>query len=188
MNDAGTLLPLRLVGWGLLMVVFDFRFDQIDLIPDPLGWFAAALASGSLARRGIAGARAFGVAAVAAVLLLLFSLPDWVGAGDALLEDAVMVVHTAFVFATCTAIIAAAPPRASWADPIRWLDLGLTVAIVVLELIVDGPDAAGLLLVVGLLGLAVYVWFLVLLFSAAKLPGVPAGNDGTPRVPGPRDL
>lgn len=183
MVDERTLQPLRLAAWGMLLVFFDFKFEGIDLIPDPIGWLAAALATSSLAGRSIAGARIFGIASLAATVALLISLPDWIGVTGTFLETAGVVTHTAFVFATCTAIMVAAPSQRAPANAIRWLDLGLAALIVVLGLLISdqpvGHDAEALVLVLVLLGLAVFVWFIVLLFSTENPPGVPTHDPSS---------
>lgn len=176
MDGVRALRPLRLAGWGMLLVFLDFEFNGLDLIPDPIGWVMAASATSSLAAHSVAGSRMFGFASVAAVAALLTSLPEWVGVTDAAIIGLGAIVNTSFVFATCTAIMVAAPPQRVAANVIRWLDLALTAAFVVGMPMADGPQevtADARALVVLVVGLAVFVWFIVLLFRTAKLYGEP---------------
>ncbi len=169
-----TLAPLRTMAWGLLLVVVDLRVQGLDLVPDPIGW--AVLLVGAL--RLVPLHRAFVVVAWASGVGLVASLPDWLGAQGTLLTMAFSVAETVLVFATCTAVMVLAPGHRRGADAIRWWDLGLTVAAVVLVAVArQEPDLAVLPVLVGVAALVVLVCFLVLLFRASR--ATPTGPGKT---------
>ena len=167
-----TLSPLRTLAWGLLFVVVDLRIQEIDLVPDPIGWALGLVASLRLTGRH----GAFRASAAACAVGLACSLPQWLGVTGVLLTTVVGLVETVLVFATCTAVMALVPQRRSGADTIRWWDLGLSVgAGVALALALQQPDLGLLALLLGLAQLVTLVCFLVLLFRAA---------GGSPTSPG----
>ena len=168
---------LALLAWGQILVFIDFRIDGFDLIPDPLGWGMCAAAAASLSSLH----RGYVYAGWASLIGVVVSLPDWVDpeAASGALGVVMLVVSTALVFATCTAIMATAPSRAGTARAIRASDLLLTAVLVLVTLLTLGePDAAPLIFVVGLGVLGVYIWFLVLLFGCSKLPPPASGRAG----------
>lgn len=159
------LKPLSTVAWAQLLVFFDFRIDGLDIIPDPLGWVIAAVALGTLSRLHVG----FQVAAVAGWVAVLPSVIEMLDADQSLITTIVALATTVFVFATCTAIMATAPQLAGQANAIRWIDLGLMFAVVPLTFAdEDDSDLAPLVVIAVIVALAVFVWFLVLLFRAAR--------------------
>jgi len=161
------LAPLRTMGIGMVLVIADFRFNGLDVVPDPLGWLAVVVGAFQL----VAVDRVFRWAAVAAVLAVPLSLPDWVQPNEGLLAVVDTVVVTAFVFATCTGIARVCPPRRAAAAGLRWWDLGLTVVGLLLGQVADevgvGAGWAPVVVLLAVAGLVVVVWFVVLLFKAA---------------------
>ncbi len=63
---------LMLVFWGIVLAALDLRINQVDLLPDPLGYVLAF--AGCLAMSRANGAA--GPAALAAFLLIFLSIPD----------------------------------------------------------------------------------------------------------------
>jgi hypothetical protein len=179
MDDATTtataprqpLRPLRLLFWGLVMVVADVRINGLDLVPDPVGWLVALVAAVRLARWH----RGFLLGAAGSVLGLVVSLPDWVGGGPGWVQPATTVAETAVVFGTCTALVALLPERRTSANLVRWWDLGLMLVavLVVFPVAFDGePPGLGavgmaLALALGLATVVVFVCFCVLVLRAS---------------------
>lgn len=172
---AAPLRPLATLAWGMLLVVLDLRIQGIDLVPDPLGWAMGAVACGSLSRSVAAlppeARRWFGVTSVACAVAALPAVAEWAGVQHPVVTTAISVAETVVVFVTCTAIMAALPARRATANAVRWSDLGTSAVVLVLVAGATAePGLAPLALFAGLAALAVFVWFLVLLFQAAKEP------------------
>ncbi len=154
------------MAWGLLIVAVDLRFDDLDVVPDPLGWLFALAALTSLAGRH----RAFGLASSAAFVGLVVSVPLWFGGQDAL-ELVHLVAELVVVFSVCTAVMAVCPAHRASADRLRWWTLGVTAAGAITVVLAREDDAlAPLALVVVLAGLVVFVLVVLLLFRAAREP------------------
>ena len=159
------LAHLRLVFWGLVLVVVDLRSGGIDWIPDPLGWllvFAGLvqLRSLHLAYDVAAAAAALGCA-VSTLVVLDFHAP-WLTSADTL-------ATTALVFATCTGIAATYPREAVLANAVRWSDLALTLLLLPLTWWSgDLGPAIVLVLVVLLLDVVAFVFFMVLLWKTSQ--------------------
>lgn len=172
---AAPMRPLATLAWGLLLVVLDFRVQGVDLLPDPIGWGLGAVAALSLFRSvGKAQPEArrwFAATCVACTAALLPAVPEWVGVQHPIITVAVAVAQTVVVFATCTGVMSVLPARRATANAVRWSDLGTASLLAVL---MGGatvvPELAPLALLTALATLAVLVWFLVLLFQAAKDP------------------
>ena len=74
-----------------------------------------------------------------------------------------------FRAAAVACLVAVLPARRGTANAVRWADLGLSLAFVaLLGGAVPLPELGLLALVTGLASLAVFVWFLVLLFKAGR--------------------
>lgn len=170
-----TLSPLRTLAWGVLLVVVDVRVQAVDLVPDPIGWVLALAAAVRLA----ALHDAFRVTAGACAVGLVCSLPDWVGIGGEPLALLVGAVETVVVFATCTALMALLPARRDSANTLRWWDLALTAALVLVGWYAadSGPGLGPVAILLVLTELVVLVCFLVLLFRAAR--DLPPGPEKT---------
>ena len=151
-----------------MLVVVDFRVDDVDLIPDPLGWLLALVA---LAR--LAGLHTgFGVAAAICTVGLLASVSGWLQAPGPEGWEATWsaVWETAVIFSVCTAVRALVPAERRRASMLRWWDLGLAVSLACLGgLTVAGFPAAGVAaLAVGLACFVVFALFLLMLWRAAR--------------------
>ena len=156
---------LRLVFWGLVLVVVDLKAGGIDWVPDPLGWLLVFV--GLLQLRALhvafdlaAAAGAVGCA-VSTLVALDFHAP-WLTSADT-------AATTGLVFATCTGLVRTYPREAVLANAVRWSDLALTLLLLPLtwwsgEL---GP-AVVLVLVILLLDLVAFVFFMVLLWKASQ--------------------
>ena len=159
--------PLSTVAWGLLLIVFDVRINELDLLPDPIGWAMAFFALWSLSRVH----PAFGTASVAALAGGLVSIPDWFGATSDVFALVTLVAQTVLVFATCTGIMAASPRDRPLANQLRWWDLALTPVVLVILLPQETrADLTGPVLLVVIAQLAVFVLFMMLLFRASRAP------------------
>jgi hypothetical protein len=162
---------LRVLAWGMLVVGIDLTIDGRDLVPDPVGWVLALVALWSLRHLD----PSFVIASVAALVALLVSIPDWLGSGSSLLSFVGYVALVAVVFTTCTALMGLAPTRRGSANVIRWWFLGVSALAMLIGL--RGPGTVGrereglvmLVLPLVIAGLAVAVWFVVLLFQCARL-------------------
>jgi hypothetical protein len=161
--------PLRVVVLGLVMVVIDLRFNGFDFVPDPAGWVIVAMALAALTQRdGL-----FGLAAAAAALSCLLSLPDLVNpTTDTGLGLAQAVALEAVIFATCTGVMAVLPGRARIGNLIRWSSLIVAILVTGIGL-AFGDENGGepALAVVGvpliLVGVGIYIWFLVFLWQSS---------------------
>ena len=176
--------PLGKVVIGFLLVVFDFRFEGFDLVPDLLGWLLVLAGLMPLTGRS----RGFAVAAVAAAAGALLALPLQLSEPGPVLGFLEAVAQTALVFGTCTGVraLVAEPRVRRTADRIRWADLALTGVGTAIGLVADGDTtvdgaAVGPLLVLVAAALAVAVWFLVFLWSQREQPELlsgPGSADG----------
>lgn len=158
---------LRLTAWGFLLVAFDLRIDDVDLLLDPVGWAMMVVSLWGLRVRY----RVFGTAAVACCLGFVVSLPGVVAEPPWALTSVESVVQTVFVFTTCTGIVRTVPRYAEAANLVRWIDLGLMVLVVLAVFLVDESDVEALapaVIGLGIAVLAVAVWFVVLLFRSAS--------------------
>lgn len=172
---AAPMRPLATLAWGLLLVVLDLRFEGVDLLPDPIGWVIGAIAAHALFRSVGASQpdvrRWFAATSVACAAAVLPAVPEWVGVQHPIITVAVSMAETVVVFATCTGIMSVLPTRRSTANMVRWSDLGTAAALsILLGSAALEPGLAPFVLVAGLAALAVFVWFLILLFQAAKDP------------------
>ena len=173
---AAPMRPLATLAWGLLLVVLDFRIGGgVDLVPDPIGWVIGAVAAHNLFR-SVGESRPdarrwFAVTSATCAAAVLPAVPEWAGVQHPIILVAVSVAETVVVFAACTGIMSVLPTRRATANVVRWSNLGTAAALAVL---VAGanvePELAPLALLTGVAALAVLVWFLILLFQAAKDP------------------
>lgn len=165
---------LRWVGFGLVLVVVDLRFNGIDFATDAVGWVLAAAGLTSL-QRWHAG---FGVGAAAAALgFLAWAADPWLGLEQGIASTLEGVAQTVIVFTTCTALMALVPEKRRSAELIRWWDLGLGLVVLAISLLLEGQssnDAAVLVLLLIVPVFVVYIAFLVLLFRCAPLAPRPS--------------
>ncbi len=164
--------PLRLAGWGLLLVFVDIRIDGVDVIPDLIGWVLAVVAMSRLQTLHAA----FAVARTAAGAGVLVNLAIYLGA-DAVLVALEAITVGVFVFAVCTGLLRRAAQAgdagtARAAQQIRWAHATLTALSVVGLLATGGQtvDVTGepgfaLVLIGALAVLALLGWLIYLLFS-----------------------
>jgi hypothetical protein len=166
---------LRLVAFGLIVVLVDFRVDGLDLATDIFGWILAWFGFVMLSKLH-GGFQAGAVAAV--VGGVAWAGDPWLGLDRDLAALAEGAAQTVIVFGSCTALMTLVPEKRGSADQIRWLDLGLGCLVLLFTVLVDGQEdsAAALVLVLLLIipVFIVYIAFLVLLFRCAGL---------TPRPP-----
>jgi hypothetical protein len=173
--------PLLRVFTGFLVVTVDLNLlVGFDVLLDPVGWLMVISGVGGMARRH----RAFGVAEGFAVAGLLCSLVAYIPQSETvatLFGGLDAIAQTGLTFAVCTGLIAiSAPGRASGSpNTVRWTDLALTLVALPLAYAIGvvRPDALLSVAVSGgstlesvvlglvLVGLAVRVWFLALLWS-----------------------
>lgn len=167
------LRPLATVATGLLLTVLDLTYDGVDVIPDPIGWMVAAVAVGSLRPLH----PAFGTAALAGWLGVVLSVPEWFRLQSVLLAVGLTVALIALVVAVCTGILATSPRYRSAAATIRWLSPTTAASAMLLGFAAGGgADAApgdvgalgGIALVFAVCSGVVILWFLVLLYRAAR--------------------
>ena len=160
----GDLGPLRATGIGMVLVVADFRFNGLDVLPDPLGWLTAVVAGFALGRVH----PGFQVATVAAIVAAALAVPDAMTPNTGWLAVADTVVACVFIVATCTAIAATSARRARTASLLRWWYLGLTLAGLVVGQVATASLAwEPLVVAMAVTGLVVVLWFVVLLFQTA---------------------
>ena len=172
MTLAAPMKPLATLAWAMLLVVLDLRIDGVDLVPDPVGWVIGAVAANSLSRSAGASEAArlwFRVAALSCAVMVLPAVPEFLGAQHWVLTFVFSVGMTLVVFATCTGIMGTLPARRDTANVVRWVDVGTAAALLAVGLVTElDRRAMPLLLLVGLATAVMFVWFLVLLFGAAK--------------------
>jgi hypothetical protein len=162
---------LRFLGIGLIVVAVDLRFNGIDIATDAVGWLVALGSLLSLGKRHL-GFRVSGIAA--GIGLAAWAADPWLGVDRELAELVELVAQTTIVFATCTALMALVPAKASSANLIRWLDLGIgVVALLAIAALRDSAAAAALVIPLVVVGLGVFVAFLVLVFRCAEIDPQP---------------
>lgn len=193
--------PLGTIVGGFLLVIMDFRINEIDLLPDVIGWPLMAWAASRLSGRSgwFAAVTAAGVVGfvVAATLLALDPGPVR-HAADVARSAAEVVV----VFGPCSGIraLSVSPATRRTAAIIRWLDLGLTVLACAVAVAVTGTLAGmaetgqvgtgegvalaggGVLVLLVVAMLVVLAWFLVFTWGARREPELAAsGGSGRSR-------
>jgi len=160
--------PLSTVATGLLLVFFDFRINQFDLLLDPLGW---VLVVAGLRRMSRAVDPEFKAPMWASVVAGVFSLADVPGSAAPLL---LYVVYQALLLVAIWMIATAIMSRARSAgdadvavsfDRLRWMLVAIAFGGVVAVAV---GVAAGILLAI-LAGLVAYVWLIVRMYRSAKL-------------------
>lgn len=166
--------PLARLAWGLILVAVDLRINHgIDLVPDPLGWWLAAVALVDLSDHH----RAFVLAARLALVAALLSVPDFIAPGGSVLVLGGGVLVLAVAVATLTGIAeTASAALAERARAIRAWTVGLTALLALtLALAAVEPASGVLVLVAGSADFVVFVWLLAFLFRTAKDPSPVAG-------------
>lgn len=159
-----SLRPLVTVAAGLLLVMVDLRYNGFDLLHDPVGLVMAAVALSSL--RPVH--HGFRVAGLAAWLAVIPAVLDMIGGEGLPITLSMLLAILVLEVATCTAIMDTCPARASSARTIRTLSIGLTGVLLLSPALVALDQSFVVVLVgVGLVTLAVAVWFLVLLYVVA---------------------
>ena len=163
---------------GLAVVWLNFFVGGVDVLPNPVGWLVAALALRQVCDQHRMLRVATALAAAAGVVSLVAWVPVW-GAPPHPPAPLVVIeglLGAAVVVTVCTALVAVLadcdPSGARQANVIRWLDpalalgaLALTGAVALQGAAVTdaatGPVTVLAVLLVAT-GLAVRVWFLVL--------------------------
>lgn len=178
--------PLGMVVAGLLLVVNDFRFNGLDLIPDLIGW---GIVLGGLAK--LAGRSPwFTAAAVAASFGVVLGIPLLVVEAGRGLVAAESLVIGVLVFGTCTGISAVVDRSdvQRTANLLRWIGLAVTLTALLssalgrsIMVTADGAQVAAAVVV--LLALAFFAWFLVFLWSNRKDPALGALDARTQPEP-----
>lgn len=166
---------LATVAWGMILVVADFRINDLDLIPDPVGWVLVAVGAWSLVRtadQAFPAAKTwFALVAAAAVVALLPALLDWVGVSSRILNLLAGAAEVVVMISMCTGLMAALPARRASAKAVRTAAVVTAVAGVAVTYAASvEPVFVPLAVLTVVAVLAVVVWFLVLLFGAAKDP------------------
>lgn len=155
---------MALVAWGFLVVVFDFKINEFDLIVDFAGWMMCLTGLGRVTQHN----RWFGYALYGCIVGALLSVPelfaaDFGQAGGIVLALAMLML----VFGTCTGIMDCVQNARieSTANTIRWWTLALDGLLVVMIVAartgsgVGGPE----LLLLGIPTLVLAIWFAVFL-------------------------
>ncbi|MFI5711229.1 hypothetical protein [Kribbella sp. NPDC051620] len=172
---------MKLIGWGLIVVLLDFRYDNFDVVVDLAGWLMLYFGLRRHWRLDNAFRLAAGFASVGAIASLPELLPllgDRPVFGGELRLAVLIVVGGMVIILTCTGLMRVADKAGdlSLERRARWLRGTEAVSVVVSLLIgprqiaVSGGDRMGdvvgllSLLSVGLAFVAV-VWFVLLVFS-----------------------
>lgn len=170
--------PLSTVATGFVLIVLDLRFNQFDVLLDPLGWGMVIVGLGRLSRSVDPQFKASWQASIVAAVL---SLPDVVGVGPAVLYLGYAIVGLVAVWLIATAIMHRAQAAgdaavASAFDRLRWL-LALTQLFGLIAIAVGiGP----FLLVALLVALGVDIWFIVRMYRSAKRPYLTIADAAQP--------
>ncbi|MEV6410892.1 hypothetical protein [Kribbella sp. NPDC051718] len=172
---------MKLIGWGMLVVLVDFRYGNVDVVVDLVGWLMLYFGLRRLWRLDNAFRVACGFAFVGAVASLPELFPLFggaVGVGGELRLAVLIVVGGMVIILTCTGLMRVADQagdhsleqRARWLRGVEAVSVVLSLLIGPRQIVVSGGDRMGD--VVGLLsflslGLAfvAVVWFVVLVFS-----------------------
>lgn len=172
--------PLIWVGLGLLVVVFDFSLDGIDVFSDPVGWCLVCLGCAALPihldQRLLIGIAV--VAAFVSVPLLFSTVTDPIGQ-DLPLGWALSLPQVMFVLLLARAMGRAAGEAGDESARGWWrLVLWGSVVLLILPPVVYGAGIAEVLLLGALIGLAAVVAAVLLCFQHADRPWVQ--GPGTP--------
>lgn len=176
--------PVSMIATGFVLVFLDLRINQLDLLFDPIGWLLAIVGLGRLAR---AVHPEFTNARVAAILAGLLSLTDIIATAVPAELDflyGIVLLVTVWLIATAIANRARAAGDTAVAisfDRLRWLLVLVELAGWSAYLV--GVNVA-IALVIGIAALAVYVWFVVRLYTSAKRPYLAIPDAAQPGPPG----
>lgn len=172
---------MKLIGWGMLVVLVDFRYENVDLVVDLAGWLMLYFGLRRFWRLDNAFRVACGFAFVGAVASLpeLFPLVGGpAGVGGELRLALLIVVGGMVIILTCTGLMRVADKagdrsleqRARWLRGVAAVSVVVSLLIGPRQIVVSGGDrigdVVGLLsfLSAGLVFVAV-VWFVLLVFS-----------------------
>lgn len=197
-RQATPLAPLTTVVAGILLVAIDLNLQSLDILPDPIGYALVAWGLFRVAGQHPAfgwGALAAAVGVVTSTLgVFLRRLEEGQIVEHPLVTAADALIEAVIVIAVCTALIALShDPRVT--GPARTLRIALpalSLVGVLLPLalsplagrVLEAPTvslgaegaAAGLIVVAAIAlvvaGIALGIWFLVVLWRAAKEPRV----------------
>ncbi|MBB4936631.1 hypothetical protein FHR32_000936 [Streptosporangium album] len=162
--------PISQVALGFLVTFIAIRINGFDLLVDAVGW--AAVASGlsrleTTVDRGFAGAKVSAVVACLVSILLLFGPTR-----AALITTVYTVVSLLTVWLIATVVMRRAQARGDISTAQTFNVIRLTEAIVqilaVAVLVVGGPG--GIVIISGIIGFVVYIWFVVSLIRLNRLP------------------
>lgn len=176
---------MALLAAGIVFVGVDLRFGQFDVLPDVLGWVLCAVAAFQVRNAG----PWFQLAMVAAAAGVLLSVRGSIRSQAVeVLDSLEIVVQTVVVFAVCSGIIdrlraqpgpdpAEDRSASTQANLIRWFYLALSVVSLAFVLSTRSTresvgTAVPLALLVGMAGLALVAWFLLLLFRLREHPSL----------------
>ncbi|WP_328330264.1 hypothetical protein OHA70_08285 [Kribbella sp. NBC_00382] len=184
---------MKLIGWGMLVVLLDFRYGGVDVVVDLAGWLMLYFGLRRLWRLDNAFRVACGFAFVGAVASLPELLPLLGGRpvfGGEIRLVLLTVVGGMVIILTCTGLMRAADKagdrsleqRARWLRGVEAVSVVLSLLIGQRQVVVSGGDRIGE--VVGLLsflsvGLAfvALVWFVLLVFSQNVVKAATVGSQ-----------
>ncbi len=167
--------PITRAGLGWLLVIFDLRVGDYDVVVDAVGWLLVMLACRTLQQRSVWFSRAAGCAAVALALSFLEYLPGL--PGDLLLVVVYNVAFAATFFCQASAMTACAQADessrvATQTNVLRWTILGLNVAagIGIIAYHAGSDSAAATVAALLFLSLVCFVWFTALQLLVGARP------------------
>ncbi|HEY0616344.1 MAG TPA: hypothetical protein VGD15_02105 [Kribbella sp.] len=125
----------KLVGWGMLVVLVDLKFENVDLIVDVVGWLLASAGLRKLWRLDRAFRPAAGLASLGAVASLPELIPSY-DFGGWLREGLLTLIWGAVVILTCTGLMRVADrvrderveSRARWIRSAQVIAVALALA------------------------------------------------------------
>ncbi|GAA0950814.1 hypothetical protein GCM10009554_51370 [Kribbella koreensis] len=172
---------MKLIGWGMIVVLLDFRYDNFDVVVDLAGWLMLYFGLCRLRKLDNAFRLAAGFAFVGALASLPELLPLLGGraiVGGELRLASLIVIGGMVIVLTCTGLMRLADragdrsleQRARWLRGTEAVSIVMSLLIGPRQLVVSGGDRMGD--VVGLLGLlsaglafVAVLWFVLLVFS-----------------------
>jgi hypothetical protein len=171
---------MKPIGWGMLVILIDLRYENVDLVVDLFGWLLLYFGLRRVWRLDNAFRLAAGFAFVGAVASLPELIPPYVAAevfGGSARLGLLIIVGGAVIILTCTGLMRLADKagdrsvenRVRWLRGVMAISVVLSLAVGPRQIIVSGGDTSDLtglfaLLVVAL-AFATTVYFVLLMFS-----------------------
>lgn len=189
----GRMRPSRLLALGLALVTFNLYLGRVDVLPNPLGWLLVVLALRQLAHQHRLLTAAMWCSVIGLANSVVTTLVSWTNSQVGLVPLAMVegLLAVLVVVLVCSAVIALGGGRDAsavrQASILRWVAPVLALALVILAGLGSGSSGLSVIestsgvavavLGFGVAGLAVHLWFLILLMTHGEVLDAEAAHE-----------